>query len=286
MPWGAVAGAAIAAAGSIGSGVMGSNAAGNAANQQAAASQAATTQETNMYNETVARELPFVTSGQNALTQLQSLLGVGPGGTGQPTSPILQMLGIGGTGGTGAGSINPATFQGSPGYQYQLQQGLGAVTNANAPTGIGGNALRALQQTGQGLANQNWSNYIGSAGTAWQQLLANISNLVGIGQNAAGNLGNTATQVGSQIAGNTIGAGNALAAGTIGSANALAGGIGGAVNNSLPYLLSNQSGGGVGPITGIGNLFSGYNWNGTPNSSTMAGLSDQAATNVSLGGPY
>jgi hypothetical protein len=240
MPWGAAA----AAVGSIASGVIGANAASSAASQQAAAANNATNAELSMYGQTVQREQPFVTGGQNALAQLQSLLGIGAGGTGQATSPILQMLGIGGTGGTGAGNINPATFQGSPGYQYQLQQGTNAVTNANAPTGIGGNALRQLQQTGQGLANQNWGNYLGQASGAWQQLLGNIQNIAGLGQNAAANLGNTATSVGGQIGSNAIGAGNAQAAGTIGSANALAGGTNGALNNIIPFLLQQYGAGG------------------------------------------
>jgi hypothetical protein len=195
-----------------------------------------------MYNQTVAREQPFVTAGTNALPGLQTLLGLGPGGTGTPTSPILAMLGLG-PGGTG--NINPATFQGSPGYQYALQQGTNAVTNAGSLTGAGGNQLRALQQTGQQLANQNFSQYLGNANTAYQNLVGNTQNLVGTGANAAANLGGIGTTVGGQIGNNAVGAGNALAAGTIGSANALAGGIGGATNNLLTsYLLSNLGGGG------------------------------------------
>ena len=259
MPW-AVAGAAVAAAGSIGSGLIGSSAAGSAASQQANAANQATQTQLDMFNQTVGREQPFVTGGQNALAQLQQLLGMGVNGTGTATSPILQMLGIGGTGGTGVGNINPTTFQGSPGYQYQLQQGLGAVTNANAAPGIGGNALRQLQQTGQGLANQNWSNYLGQASGAWQQLLSQLSGIAGLGQNAAGNLGNTATQVGGQIGGNTIGAGNALAAGTVGSASAIGGGINGALNNILPYLSNQYGSGGVSGLGGGQNYVDSGTW--------------------------
>lgn len=241
IPWG-VAAAGIAAAGSIGSGLLGSSAASGAAKTQANAANNATAAELQMFNQTSANEQPFVTGGQNALTELQQLLGLSGGGG--ATSPILQMLGL--TGGAAGGGINPATFQGSPGYQYQLQQGTNAVTNANAPTGIGGNALRQLQQTGQGLANQNWNQYLGNASTAWQQLLSNISGIAGLGQNAAANLGNQATTVGAQVGGNAIGAGNALAGGQIGSANALAGGINGGINNILPFLLNNQGGSGSG----------------------------------------
>lgn len=238
-----------------------------------------------MYNQTVAREQPFLTAGTNALTQLQQLLGIGPGGGGA-TNPILSMLGIG-PGGAAGGGINPATFQGSPGYQYQLQQGMNAVTNANAPTGVGGNALRQLQQTGQGLANQNWNQYLGNASSAWQQLLGGIGSVVGLGQNAAGNLGNAAQAVGGEIGANSIYGGNALGQGAINSASALAGGANGALQNSIiPFLLSQQSSGGVSPVTGLGNIFSGYQWGGMPNSSTLGGFTDQANANVAAGGPY
>jgi hypothetical protein len=269
MPWGT----ALLAVGSIASGVIGSDASKSAASQQAQAAQNATNAELSMYNQTVQREQPFLTAGTNALGSLQNLLGLNGGGSG--SSPILQMLGIGAGGATGGG-INPSTFQGSPGYQYQLQQGMNAVTNANAPN-PGGNALRQLQQTGQGLANQNWNQYLGNASGAWQQLLGGVGSLVGIGQNAAGNLGNAAQAVGGQIGSNAIGAGNA---------SALAGGANGAINNSLAYLLNNQGGGGTNPITGIGNLLSGYNYNGMAGGSMLSGLSDQAASNVAAGGPY
>lgn len=269
MPWGVAAAGVAAAGGSILSGIMGSDATKSAAAQQAAAANNATNAELGMYNQTVAREQPFVSAGQNALTSLQGLLGLGS--SGGPSSPILAMLGIGPGGATGGG-INPSTFQGSPGYQYQLQQGMNAVTNANAPTGIGGNALRQLQQTGQGLANQNWSNYLGNASSAWQQLLGQVGGIAGMGQASAGNLATAGTAVGGQIGANSIYAGNALGQGITNSASALAGGMNGAIQNIAPYLVSQQGGGGVSPISGIGNLLSGSNWGGTaPIGNTAAG---------------
>lgn len=260
MPWGP----AIAAGGSLLSGIIGSNATSNAAKTEANAANNATNAELSMYNQTVAREQPYLSAGNNALTQLMSQLGL-VGGPGNASSPILQMLGIG-TGPGTTGNINPATFQGSPGYQYQLQQGTNAVTNANASTGIGGNALRALQQTGQGLANQNWNQYLGNASGAWQQLLGQLSGLVAGGQNAAANLGGIGTAVGGQVGGNAIGAGNALGNGMVNSASALAGGINGGINNlntglassipsnaTLPYLLQQLFSGSGGGASGFDN---------------------------------
>lgn len=79
-----------------------------------------------------------------------------------------------------------AAFQTSPGYQFQLGQGLDALTRAANITGAaaGGNTLQAAQQYGQGLANQEWNNYLtGLQGR--QQLYAPLE-AQGFGQYGAG----------------------------------------------------------------------------------------------------
>lgn len=236
IPYAAAAAAVAQIGGSLLSSSQGAGAAKSAADTQAAAADRATALQQQIYQDTVSREQPFYQAGTNALTQLQNMLGLGPGGAG-PSSPILAMLGIGPQGATGGG-INPATFQGNPGFQYQYQQGLNAVTNSNARSGLGGNALRSLQATGQGLANQNWQQYLGNASSAWNQLLGGVGGLAAGGQQAAVNQGNAGTAFGQQAGSNIIGAGNALAAGTVGAANNWGQGIGGAVGG-LSQLFSN-----------------------------------------------
>ena len=250
--------ALVGGAAALGSGVLGASASSGAANTQANAANQATATELGMFNTTQNNLQPYIGAGSNALANLQQLLGIGNGGVGGATSPILTMLGIG-PGGASGGGINPATFQGSPGYQYQLQQGENAVTNSAAANGgIGGNALRALQSTGQGVANQNWNQYLGNASTAFQQLIGNVGSVANNGQNAAANLGSTGAAVAGQIGSNQIGAGNALAAGQIGSANAIGGALGGVGQSASLYALLNQlqsGGGGGGGLSGlIGNI--------------------------------
>lgn len=249
IPW-AVAGAAVAAAGSIGSGLLSASASKDAAKTQADAANRATQAQLDMYDKTVARESPYLNAGNNALGQLQKLLGL-DGSQGGPAgaNPVLQMLGLDGSG--GAGQIDPTKFQGSPGYQYQLLEGMKAITNSNARGGLGGNALRELQTTGQGLANQNWNQYLGNASNSWQQMLANISNLVAGGQNAASFLGTTGTNVANKVGDNTIGAGNALAGGIMGANNATTGGI----NNALQSLITGLNNPNV--QGGLKNIFGG-----------------------------
>jgi hypothetical protein len=211
-----------------------------------------------MFQQQQADLAPYQAGGTNSLAALQKLLNIGPGTAGGASSPMLQMLGIGANGQPTGSGINPATFQGSPGYQYQVQQGTNAVTNSAAANGgLGGNALRALQSTGQGLANQNFQQYLQNVSGGYQGLVGNLSNLTGVGESAAAGAGAGALQTGQSIGSNMIGAGNALGAGQIGSANALAGGLGGVGQNALlaSLLSSNNSSGGGGNF--LNNLFSG-----------------------------
>ena len=254
--------AGIGAGGSLLSGLLGSNASKNAANAQVQAANTASATEQNLFNQGQQEVQPFVTGGTNALNALLQSLGVGsPGG---PTNPILSMLGIGPGGATGGG-INPSTFQGSPGYQFQKQQGEQAVTNA-ARGNIGGNTLRAIDQYGTGFANQSWDQYLQQAMGGWNSLINPLQNVAGIGGSAAGSVFGQGNQLGATIGGNQIGAGNAQGAGIMGANNALTGGINGVGSDALTYALLNakygNSGGGppqaswslTAPNSGYGNL--------------------------------
>lgn len=240
MPF-AVAAAGIGAAGSIASGIMTSNAAGAAAKAQENAANQASAIEQQKYDQTRTDLLPFLTGGTNALSSLQKMLGIGPGGNGA-SSPLLAMLGIGPDGQpTGAG-INPAAFQNSPGYQFQKQQTLDAVTNsAAARGGLGGNALKALQSNASGLANQSWNQYLSNLNTGWQGMVGNLQNLTNLGANAGSNLGTASMNLGTELGGNQQAIGNAQSAGITASNNALVGGIGGALNDIGGYFSGNQN---------------------------------------------
>lgn len=251
----ATAGAAALGAGaSIYNGIQGANAAKSAAAAQLAATQQADAIEQSQFNTAQADLSPFMTGGTNALAALQKLLNIGPGTSGGPTNPILQMLGIGANGQPTGSGIDPSAFQSSPGYQFQLQQGTNAITNSAAHNGgIGGNALKALQSFGQGTANQGWQQYLSNVSGGYNNLTGTLGGLIGNGQSAASAIAGDAINTGNQIGQNIIGGGNATAAGSIGSANALAGGINGAASSagngaSMYALLSAlQTGGGGAP---------------------------------------
>lgn len=236
MPIGwAIAGGAVA---SIAGSVIQGNAASSAAQTQANSAANATQAELSMFNTTQNNLAPYMASGTNALSALNSGLGIGPN-TGGPV---------------GYGSLttpfSAAQYQQSPGYSFQMGQGVQAVQNsASAAGGIGGgNTLKALTTFGQGLANSDYQQAYQNYVQQQQQQYGMLSGVANSGQNAAAGLGGISAGVGQSIGSNAIGAGNALAAGQVGSANALTGGV-----NSLAQLASLYGSGGQ-PLNSGGSI--------------------------------
>jgi hypothetical protein len=145
--------------------------------------------------------------------------------------------------------VTAEDIQSMPGYQFGMQQGLGAVGQQMNVMGGGSNVERARQRFAIDYT-------MGQALPAYLRQRESIYNtLAGI----AG-LGQTATQASGQVGMGTagamsqlgIGAGSALAAGQIGAANAMAGGLQGIGNLGLMYsLMRPPVGVGAGMPTGI-----------------------------------
>ena len=277
----------VAAAGvgaSLYSGMNSADAAKSAANTQAAAANNASATQLGMFNTTQQNLAPYMTAGGNALAQLQAQLGLtGTGATGVPgaTSPLaLPTYGSTINGMTGPQNYGAAQYQQSPGYQFQMDQGLGAISNAaSAQGGVqSGNTLKALTTYGQGLANQDYQqayqNYVANYGNAYNSASANantsfnrLQTVTGSGQNAAAGLGALSSQTAGQVGNNIIGAGNATAAGTVGAANATTGAVNSGVNNlvQLAYLY------GMNPSTS-GASTGGINWYGNAPPTDTSGI--------------
>lgn len=115
------------------------------------------------------------------------------------------------TGGTAYGG-----FQATPGYQFAFDQGTQAV-NALAGARGGLNSGRTMQDLttfGQGIANQEFSNYLNRLSGLTDQGLSAASLQGQVASNAAANIGNAYGNIG-----------NAQAAGAVGVGNAISGGI-------------------------------------------------------------
>ena len=205
---------AISAGGGIASGLIGSNAAQNAAQAQLQAAQNAAQTQLGIFNQTQQNLQPYNTVGQSALTQLASLFGLGPGGTGPNSSTAATAT---------------SALQNYPGYQFGLSQGTKALDASAASQGLllSGSQLQAAQQYGQNYALQN----------AWNPYVSQLSSLSSLGENAGAQQGNIGQATGANVAQSQLAAGQAAASGIVGSANAITGGINSGLNTGLSSAL-------------------------------------------------
>jgi hypothetical protein len=111
-------------------------------------------------------------------------------------------------------------FQATPGFQFQLEQGNNSVNALAGARGglMSGRTLQDLASLNQGLANQEYGNY-----------LNRLTGMAQGGQSAAGAQANAATNAAAGVSNAYGNIGNAQAAGAIGVGNALSG----TINNGL-----------------------------------------------------
>ena len=162
-----VAASLIAATATLGGAYMTGKAAKSAAQTGAEASDRAAALQRQIYEESVARQAPFLQTGTEFFNQLAALQRGGPGAAQQ----FLQM---------------------DPGYGFRLSEGMKALERGAAARGglISGNALRAAQRYGQDVASQEFGsayNRLAGLANVGPQAAGVMSNL---GQNYAGNVGN------------------------------------------------------------------------------------------------
>lgn len=125
------------------------------------------------YDQARGYQQPFYSQGTGALSEMSNLLGLG---------------------GTEAANEAISRFQTSPGYQFQMEQGVGALDRSAAARGglYSGAQGKALTEYGQGLANQEYNNRI-----------SQLAGMAGMGQSAGNNLTSLAAnqgQMGGQMA--------------------------------------------------------------------------------------
>lgn len=123
-------------------------------------------------------------------------------------------------------------FQADPSYKFRQQQGFDGIQSQAAAQGglLSGATLKALNDYNSNLASQEY----GNAFNRWQSTDNNnyerfnadqtnrynrLSNLVGVGQNAAAQVGNAGAQTAQAVANNTMSGANSIAAGQVANAN-------------------------------------------------------------------
>lgn len=206
----------------IGSAVVGAGASvASGAMQAKGAKKSADTQE-RMYEQTRADLLPYNEAGQYATGQLRNRLT-------ELTSPII---------------MDQATLEQTPGYQFNLTQGLKSVQNSAAARGLGtsGAALKGAASYATGLADSTYQNQFNNAVTNQTNAYNRLLGVSQLGENAAAQTGSAGTAA-AQGAGQAYqNAATAQAAGLTGAANSLSNGA----NNyaQYNYLMKNGMYGG------------------------------------------
>ena len=194
------------AAATIGGSLLQANAAQNAANTQAnAATQGQQLLQQN-YQNLSPQFNPYLQTGQQGLSQLQSQL------------PSLTQ------------SFGPDQLKSNlaPNYQFMLNQGLGAQSQAMNVGGGGSNINTANTKFAEDYASNAYQNAFNNYQTQQSNIFNRLASVAGIGSNAVSGLSNLATGTASNITQLGVGGAQATAAGITGSANAISSGIQGA----------------------------------------------------------
>lgn len=183
-------------------------AASQASKAQVSAANTASNTALGMYNTTRNDLSPYRDIGGVASNDLTSRLG-------ELTSPI---------------NMDQATLEKTPGYQFNLTQGLKAVQNSAAARGLGnsGAALKGAANFATGLADSTYQNQFNNANTNQSNAYNRLKGLVDTGENAGAQTGSAGTAAANTSASAQIGAGNAQAAGI----NAI-GGAGATLGNNI-----------------------------------------------------
>ena len=164
-------------------------------------------------------------------------------------------------------TMDQATLEATPGYQFNLSQGERGVSLGAAAAGLSGAQAKAAAKYATGLADSTYQNQFNNANTNKQNAFNFLLGTANLGTQAAGQYGANATnagnanlantqQVGSTISGNTIGAGNAQAAADVATgknvSNALTGSAGAYAGSQNPfgnYGMYGATGASAGPMT-------------------------------------
>ena len=200
----AIVGSAVIGAGAS---IYGSSTAANA--QKDAASQSINAQQ---QQQAITRGdlLPYNTAGQDALTKLQS--------NNYYTDPI---------------KMDQATLDATPGYQFNLTQGLKSTQNSAAARGLGvsGAALKGAAAFSTGLSDNTYQNQFNNANTNNTNAYNRLTGIINTGESAASQTGVFGANAANQTSAALTGSGNASAA----AANSQGGAIGNAANSIGGY---------------------------------------------------
>ena len=192
--------AAVVGAATVAGSMYSSKQAGKAAKTQAASADRASQIQQENFEQTRKDLMPYKQAGDTSLSQLMGQM--------TPDGYFNQ-------------TYTGQDIYSDPSYQFRLQQGQDAIQSSAAAKGglLTGATLKALQNYGQESASQEYSNAYNRFNADQTNRYNRLSNLIGIGQNAAAQVGNAGAQTSQAVANNTMAGANSIAAGQVASAN-------------------------------------------------------------------
>lgn len=204
------------AAAIVGSAVIGAGASRQAAKSQERAAAESTAAQERMFAKQVELQEPFRKVGVNALPELVAASKYEP--------------------------FTMAKYQADPGYGFRLREGMKALERSAAARGglLSGATLRGVQEYGQDLASQEYTNAFNRYQAERAARLNPLQSLAGMSQTSANTLTGAAGQLGQNIGSNLMAGGAARASGYVGAANALTGGLGQYLNYQQNQALMNR----------------------------------------------
>lgn len=244
--------AAAVAAGSAAAGLAGSALSSSAANSAAKTSANAQLQAAQLQQaqnqQNIANLAPYNANGQASLPLLNAQYGQTQNALSNAFNNAQSAVPV---------PMTQAQLVNTPGYQFNLAQGLQSTQASAAARGLGvsGAALKGAAQYSTGLANQTYAQQLANQNTIYQAQNQQFSNAyngqnalyqqalgpASLGENAAAQSGYQSNQAAANIGNNIAGAGGTLAAGQAAGANALANGISSAGNSGFTYLALNNA---------------------------------------------
>lgn len=208
MTW--VTAALIVGGTSLVSGYMGSKAAKDAAGMQVEGTRYAADIQKEMFDIQNEQQKPYREAGYGALTRIQELL------------PSL------------TAPVSKEEILGLPGYQFAINQGVGAARQNVNVGGGGSNVDRAAQKFA---TDYTLSTAMPQVIAQRQNIYNTLAGIAGIGQTAQGQVTTASQNTASNLGQLAVGGANAAAAGTVGAANAWSGSLGNIGNMASMYAL-------------------------------------------------
>jgi hypothetical protein len=167
-------------------------------------------------------------------------------------------------------TMDQATLEATPGYQFNLKQGIRGVDLSAVTKGMSGAQAKAAAAFATGLADNTYQNQFNNANTNKTNAFNRLLQTATVGTDASKAMATNATSAGNAALGNTATVGNSLGSYAVGAGNAEAAG-----DLAIGKQVGNMFGGVTAPL--VANRLTGMYGSGSPASTINVGGSSYPA---------